>query len=218
MALVGDRLCVDRWEASLLEVPPDGPERPWSPHLVPPAHGVNLRAVSKPDVLPQGHISGEQALAACVNAGKRLCTESEWVRACRGPNDTQYPYGNQRIAGVCNDSGRAVHPVAEAARRSGLSPKRMWYEGMDDPIINQLADTLRKTGERSRCTNGYCLYDMVGNLHEWIDDPAGTFRGGYFMDTQINGEGCSYATHAHPFSYHDYSTGFRCCRDADRAR
>jgi formylglycine-generating enzyme required for sulfatase activity len=22
-------------------------------------------------------------------------------------------------------------------------------------------------------------YDMVGNVHEWVDDPAGTFLGGY---------------------------------------
>jgi hypothetical protein len=35
------------------------------------------------------------------------------------------------------------------------------------------------------------------------------------MDTQINGEGCAYATTAHGFDYHDYSTGFRCCLDPD---
>jgi hypothetical protein len=56
---------------------------------------------------------------------------------------------------------------------------------------------------------------MVGNLHEWIEDPEGTFRGGFYMDTLINGEGCDYATTAHSKKYHDYSTGFRCCMDAD---
>jgi hypothetical protein len=30
-----------------------------------------------------------------------------------------------------------------------------------------------------------------------------------------NGEGCTYATSAHAFDYHDYSTGFRCCMDPD---
>ena len=28
---------------------------------------------------------------------------------------------------------------------------------------------------------------MVGNLHEWTADSEGTFRGGYYMDTTING-------------------------------
>jgi len=91
----------------------------------------------------------------------------------------------------------------------------MWYDGMDLALINQLAHTVLKTGERSACTNEYGVYDMVGNLHEWIDDPEGTFRGGFYMDTRTNGEGCEYATTAHSNKYHDYSTGFRCCLDAD---
>jgi hypothetical protein len=52
---------------------------------------------------------------------------------------------------------------------------------------------------------------MMGNLHEWTADPAGTFRGGFYVDTVRNGNGCLYATTAHNTSYRDYSTGFRCC-------
>jgi sulfatase modifying factor 1 len=55
---------------------------------------------------------------------------------------------------------------------------------------------------------------MVGNLHEWTNDPNGTFQGGYYLDTHQNGDGCGYRTTAHEFTYHDYSTGFRCCADA----
>ena len=51
----------------------------------------------------------------------------------------------------------------------------------------------------------------MGNLEEWTSDTAGTFRGGYYRDTTKNGDGCSYHTTAHDFTYHDYSTGFRCC-------
>jgi hypothetical protein len=51
----------------------------------------------------------------------------------------------------------------------------------------------------------------MGNLHEWTADPNGTFRGGFYADTAINGEGCLYATTAHNRSHWDYSTGFRCC-------
>lgn len=55
------------------------------------------------------------------------------------------------------------------------------------------------------------VYDLMGNLHEWTLDPSGTFRGGFYGDTRINGEGCLYETTAHDVTYWDYSTGFRCC-------
>ena len=60
---------------------------------------------------------------------------------------------------------------------------------------------------------GYGVYDMVGNLHEWTNDPEGTFLGGYYLDIHQNGDGCDYRTGAHAVWYHDYSTGFRCCAD-----
>ena len=53
---------------------------------------------------------------------------------------------------------------------------------------------------------------MVGNVHEWTAAKGGTFRGGYYLDTHINGDGCDYRTTAHNHGYHDYSTGFRCCK------
>ena len=44
-------------------------------------------------------------------------------------------------------------------------------------------------------------------------DPAGTFRGGFYVDTVRNGDGCLYRTTAHDRGHWDYSTGFRCCAD-----
>jgi len=194
---------VDRFEGSLVEITADGREVPYSPHLAPNGHSV--KAQSRAGVKPQAHISMNQAQKACKASGKRLCHAGEWKAACQGPEKTRYPYGNQRVAGACVDTGRAS-PVNQ------LQGGRYNHTAMNDPMLNQIPNTVELTGATSTCTNGYGVMDMVGNVHEWADD--GAFHGGYYRDTAINGEGCSYKTTAHGKDYYDYSTGFRCCADA----
>jgi formylglycine-generating enzyme required for sulfatase activity len=74
-------------------------------------------------------------------------------------------------------------------------------------------DSLLPTGAKAGCETSEGAFDLVGNLHEWTADPTGHFRGGYYMDTWLNGKGCDYVTTAHEARYWDYSTGFRCCAD-----
>ena len=201
--------CVDRFEASLVEILPDGEERPFSPYLNP--GNTPVRAVSARGVVPQGYISQVQATRACARAGKRLCSEGEWFRACRGPRQRNFGYGNTRDQGRCNENHR-WHPVV---RLFSATAQYLWgMNQMNDPQINQLPGTVALTGAHSGCSNEYGVYDMVGNLHEWTANSEGTFRGGYYMDTTINGNGCNYVTTAHDPSYHDYSIGFRCCASA----
>jgi hypothetical protein len=203
------RFCVDRYEASTVEVRADGSTAPHSPYL--PVSGLRVRAVSAKGVVPQAYISRNQADNACKEAGKRLCSDREWITACKGPRVTKFPYGNERHAGYCVDTNRTA-PLAKLF--SNLGSKRFFSKPMNDPRLNQQSGTLAPTGSFSQCTNGFQVYDMVGNVHEWTADPKGTFRGGYYLDTHINGDGCDYRTVAHGPSYHDYSTGFRCCADA----
>jgi formylglycine-generating enzyme len=201
MTLVG-HTCVDKWEGSLVEVRTDGSEVPFSAHEAPNGH--NVRAVSRPGVTPQAHISMVEAQHACKASGKRLCHAQEWKSACKGPEATRYPYGKSHEANVCVDTNRT-------------SPMAVLHNGehdaatMNDPEANQLSNTVEPTGSAAECTNAYGVYDMVGNVHEWADD--GAFHGGYYLDTKLNGEGCDYTTTAHAKIYYDYSTGFRCCAD-----
>ncbi len=205
MAQVGSS-CVDRYEGSLVEITADGREVEFSPYQSPEGH--NVKAVSRKGAVPQAHISMVEAKRACKAAGKRLCRAAEWKTACKGPEQTRYPYGNSRVANRCVDTNRT-------------SPMNVMYGGertsrtMNDPRANQMGNTLEKTGSAEACTNGYGVHDMVGNIHEWTDD--GSFRGGYYLDTKLNGEGCDYRTTAHAPTYYDYSTGFRCCADAGDA-
>ncbi len=209
MANVRGRFCVDRFEASVDVVNSRGVTiRRHSP-FHPPEKDQRIRARSRRGVTPQAYISMERARDACAAAGKRLCTDAEWVTACKGKQPTLYPYGEEHQFGRCNDDGksplRILHGKDDSLATFG-------YEAMNDPRLNQVPGTLASTGSFSRCRNSYGLYDMVGNLHEWTANPGGVFRGGYYLDTHIHGQGCEYQTTGHSPRYHDYSTGFRCCK------
>jgi hypothetical protein len=193
--------CVDKFEAALVEVHGDGSTSQWSPYENPGDRRV--RAISARGAVPQGYISGVQAARACTEASKRLCTDTEWKRACQGPQGLTFPYGDTREWGKCNDH-RSEHPAVELYGS---------VTNLGSPCINQLHDTVDRTGDRSGCVTVEGAYDMVGNLHEWTADASGTFRGGFYVDTVLNGPGCTYATTAHDTAYDDYSTGFRCCGD-----
>ncbi|MBX3207385.1 MAG: hypothetical protein KF764_20220 [Labilithrix sp.] len=340
------RFCIDTYEASLVEVDSDGNEKAF-PHWL-PVDGRSVRAVSQPDVFPQGFISEVQAEDACAASGKRLCSHGEWKTACMGPAKTTFPYGDTRRPGACHDTGKSAvgavfgaralaDPVARApskpataggtkgstptargtskpgatastaktakpaggakagaaagtakvtkpgrqphatkgraavttkprAARPGKATTRaeaparkkpgkreagdargnasardknapratarvpaktsarpasvepsVWTQ-LNDPRLGQVDGALSKTGSHEACVNEYGAFDLVGNLHEWVKtDPSaahGTFAGGYYLDTSLNGDGCGYRTTAHAHDYHDYSTGFRCCADA----
>ncbi|WP_437593682.1 hypothetical protein [Sorangium sp. So ce1000] len=167
------------------------------------------RAVSRRGVLPQGYTTGAQAELACRNAGKRLCSLEEWRTACRGERDEQFPYGPTYADGRCNVF-REGHPAAVLHRDMTL--------GHSDPRLNLVrvagAPLLRRTGETATCASAWeddAVSDMVGNLDEWIDDPDGTFVGGFYA--RATREGCMARVASHDFTYFDYSTGVRCCAD-----
>jgi hypothetical protein len=167
------------------------------------------RAVSRAGVVPQGYLSQPLAKLACERAGKRLCTESEWVTACKGETPRKFPYGSEFEAGKCNVY-RHVHP---ASTLHGAA----WY-GHRDPRLNLVSEPvdgplLRLTGATPSCASRWGvdrIYDMVGNLDEWVDDEAGLFVGGFYA--RSTREGCESRISAHAPIYYDYSTGARCCR------
>jgi formylglycine-generating enzyme len=189
-----------------------GPARVRPPLLpLPPAWQLRTnfspRAKSERGVFPQGYLSGEIARLACENAGKRLCREEEWVRACRGDSDLDFPYGEVYEADACNIT-RERHPAALLHGNASINHR--------DPRLNLVADgdgpLLRRTGDTPRCASRWgddAIYDMVGNIDEWIDDESGVFLGGFY--SRKTERGCAMRVAAHPFDYYDYSLGVRCC-------
>jgi formylglycine-generating enzyme required for sulfatase activity len=206
MALVtGDHahVCVDRYEAAITG---------WRHSLALDDHDASsLRAVPAEAMKPQVNISELQSEAACAASSKRLCTEAEWIAACRGPSKLLYPYGDQYVPGACNE-GRPS-PVGVVFGRSGGS--------LDDPRLAEADNSIEPGGAFPKCVSAFGIYDLHGNVHEWVSgspkaqEPRfGLFLGGFFADGKENGQGCLYRTTAHVKEYHDYSTGFRCCKDA----
>jgi sulfatase modifying factor 1 len=208
MALVDGAFCIDLYEGALEEQNPDGSWTAAAPYFTIEERVV--RAVPAAGLYPQGYISGSEAQAACERSGKRLCTSPEWLAACQGPAVLTWPYGNVHIDGACNDHYAGGHPVVDFF---GTSDGVWDMVHMNDPGINQQPGTIARGGEFSGCISAWGAFDMHGNLHEWVADAEGTFHGGFYADASINGPGCLYRTTAHEMTYHDYSTGFRCCAD-----
>ena len=242
MVLVAHRVCVDRYEASLVDAETNEAASPYYPPkrslatsiqehwtsarytfglsktalMALPAlpdwekqHDVQPKAVSRRGQIPQGYVSGPLASLACKNADKRLCSIDEWRLACRGERDQAFPYGSRYEPGKCNVF-REAHPAMVLHGNASV--------GHTDPRLNLVQvegkPLLRATGETETCSSAWGedgATDMVGNIDEWVDDPEGTFVGGFYA--RATKEGCRATISTHVFDYFDYSTGIRCCRD-----
>ncbi len=151
--------------------------------------------------------------AFCASHGKRLCTEDEWVRACRGPHGRTYPYGNAFKPGVCSDD----HPWI------GVGWKRLsrWPQ---DPALDEAARLYQAdmSGARAECVTEEGAFDMTGNVAEWVRKSPSlapfkpgyehVLKGCYWAGCYKNPQpSCAFTNGAHPGTFRTYEAGFRCC-------
>jgi|GEM_PF-5791572 len=71
--------------------------------------------------VPTTGVTLAQARQACEGRGVRLCTSSEWEKACRGNGGASYPYGPAFRPAPCNVSGdiAAAGSFPDCASRAG---------------------------------------------------------------------------------------------------
>jgi formylglycine-generating enzyme required for sulfatase activity len=113
---------------------------------------------------PVNCVTWYQSDAYCKWAVGRLPTEAEWEKAARGGLDgKQFPWGDEPPTCEPGQKNSAVFwgGTATTACDTGMS----WAVG---------------TGS---APNGYCLYDMVGNVSEWVAD---WYDSGYYASAPVS--------------------------------
>jgi hypothetical protein len=143
---------------------------------------------NEPDAIPTSNVSRDEAEQLCVSKGKRLCTELEWERACKGPDSTIYEYGDTYRKDVCS---------------TGVAPEQA---------------ARRPTGEHAQCKSGFGVSEMHGGVFEWTssawgrgskDASLGVLRGGNSVAGEIVGR-CANAIARAP-TKKAATMGLRCC-------
>ncbi|HEX8790002.1 MAG TPA: SUMF1/EgtB/PvdO family nonheme iron enzyme [Polyangiaceae bacterium] len=80
----------------------------------------------EPGAIPSTNVSRDEAATLCQSKGKRLCSELEWERACKGPDNSRYEYGATYDPHVCGTDLTARRPSGElTACKSGFGVREM---------------------------------------------------------------------------------------------
>jgi sulfatase modifying factor 1 len=137
--------------------------------------------------IPTTNVTRDEATRLCDDKGKRLCSELEWERACKGPDNTPFEYGATYDAHACG---------------AGVSPDTA---------------SQRPSAQRPTCRSSLGVRDMHGGASEWTDShwgrgtsrDLGVVRGG----SDVAGELATRCAFARAQAPGDRSStiGFRCC-------
>lgn len=141
---------------------------------------------NKKGAIPRTSVTYDEADRLCSEAGKRLCTEEEWEKACKGVSMLRYPYDNLFDPLACNAE-------SNTGEERKVSP----------------------SGKFPKCKSGYGVYDMSGNVAEWVLMKGGQkgVKGGYVNkpDWAVR---CASRKVESPNKRSPYY-GFRCCMDVE---
>jgi len=151
-----------------------------------------------------------QAQLHCHKRGKRICTESEWTKACEGPDNKPFPYGYVRDPKKCHGDQPWDHPSGKllTARDPG-ELERLWQGVV--------------SGSQPHCVSDYGVHDMPANADELAasetygkgprsDFDNVTTGGPWYLGVRNM---CRPKIYSHDESFAYYYLSWRCCAEAD---
>ena len=115
---------------------------------------------------PRTGVSRDQAEALCRARGRRLCSELEWERACKGPSNHAYPYGDTFLASKCTGSTTLLRAAGQYdACASAFGAKALygavwewtsseWGRGAPGGLAAVRGGGHTNLAVRTRCANG----------------------------------------------------------------
>lgn len=190
MVVVDNRFCMDRYEATRVNAD------------FSKMGTIDSLGQSRAGALPWEGPDFLTARDACVSVGKRLCTAGEWTLACSGPDSlrTRFCYGDDYIAGLCN----CLYAFCDS-----IYPRCYWDYGF----------RAVPTGSHPACTSWCGVYDLSGNVWEWVDT---SYIDGAIKPPHLRGGAYNCATPGEPYNMlscdfdggtYRPASGIRCCHD-----
>ncbi len=164
--------------------------------------------------LPHFLVNWHEATAMCKEVGKRLCTIREFNFACEGEQMLPYTYGYQRDASKCAIDKPYIR------RRKSL---KRYARCIEDPTCKaemERLDQREPAGARPQCVSPFGVYDLNGNINEWVLRPGkkapnrSGLKSGWWGP--VRGR-CRPTVGFHKEDDYGYEVGFRCCADVTAA-